>query len=236
MPPPRRLFACLLALLALVLSAATATPATEQLERTVAAHLLAYGRMPVAPSVSAESLDAQLTRQCTILGNDPRARTAVARAAWRDAFGYEPDAEDLRAESATAFLYHERMKNHSARLTENSPEFAAVISRAYRRVLARDAYAEEFAYWRRQGARSFVALVAGIEDWARRNQPGLMVTSGVPTAPVRSRFVTLVPLSPSVALEVRAVLQLPEEARVLANGAAGLATPGKMHLALVGSE
>jgi len=236
MPRPRRIPSLVYVVLALIGPAALAEPATEPRERVVVAHLLAYGRVPVSEDSSTDSLDAQLARHRANLAANQTARDEVAKAAWRDAFGRDADASELRTETTTALLYHERMKIHSARLENDSAEYTTVINRAYRQVVHRDSHAEELTYWRLRSAHSFVALVACIEDWARRNQPGLMVTSGEPTVPARSRFVEIVPLSPAVAAEVRASLRLPEEARVLACGAPGVSTPGKMHLALVGSR
>ena len=56
------------------------------------------------------------------------------------------------------------------------------------------AHPEEIEYWKNHDTLSFVLLVGCVEDWARRNQPGLMVTAGTPTLIVQShRFATRPP-------------------------------------------
>lgn len=222
-------------------TASLAAPPAEDRERALVAHALVFGRLPTAPVAiaAADSLAALVENRRAELQRDAAARAGAARAAWLDAFGREPSEAELRAESVLALTYAERMQRHLARLDADADENRETIRRAYALVVRREPYAEEFEYWRPHGALSFVALAACLEDWARRNQPGLMVTSGTPTVPARSRFVTLVSLSPEIAAEARALLPCiaPDStARVLAVGAENLQTPAGMHLLLVGSQ
>lgn len=233
---PRRFFARTFALGVLLALSLRATPSEEQLERTTAAHLIAFGRAPTAIAAPTSTLAEQVAQQRTELKSDASLRERTARAAWRDAWGEEPSRESLRQETATAHTYAERLQRHLARQADSPNETRAMIHRAYRLAVHREAYDEEFAYWQPHGPLTFVALVACLEDWARRNQPGLMVTAGAPTVPVRSKFVRLLPLSPAIAAEMRAALSLAETNRVIAFVAAELAAPGKMHLALVGVD
>jgi hypothetical protein len=234
----------LLALASSLAAPVFATDRSTDAECTALAHLLTFGRPAAATSltsVSANPLAMQLERHRAELRSNDDARARTARAAWLDAFGRAPSATELQAEAALSLTYSERLQRHLARLHAEPDECRAVIHRAYRLVVQRDAYAEEFDYWRPHGVRSFVVLVACIEDWARRNRPGLMVTAGNPTVPARSRFVTIMPLTPALATEARALLAFDvaaaaDASRVLAVGAERVATPGGMHLAIVGRD
>ena len=57
----------------------------------------------------------------------------------------------------------------------------------------------EIEYWKRQPALSYALLVGCIEDWARRNRPGLMATTGVASVSVNSAYLATIRLSPGVA-------------------------------------
>ncbi|MBX3738259.1 MAG: hypothetical protein KF715_16310 [Candidatus Didemnitutus sp.] len=233
----RPLFSLLAGLLTTVTWAASSTP--ELAERAAVAQLLVFGRLPApeSPSHSDATLVEQVELLRAQLPRDAAARTRAAHAAWLDAFGRSPTDAELRAESALPLTYTERLQRHVARLAAQPAEFRDVLQRAYQLVVHRDAYAEEVDYWHPHGALSFVALVACLEDWARRNQPGLMITAGTPTVPLRSRAVCLVPLSPAIAAEARPLVgSLDVHSRVLAVGARSLRTPGNMHLALVGRD
>lgn len=235
---------CFLFVVAFSFTAGTALSASspaQNRERSIVAHAIAFGRVPVAPT----EIDATVPLSATVenhraaLERDVAARAGVARAAWLDAFGCEPSESELRGESTLALTYAARMQRHLARLATEPAEYRETIRRAYARVVQRDAYPEELDYWRPHGALPFVALAACVEDWARRNQPGLMATTGTPTVPARSRFVTIVPLSPETAAEARTLLlhTAPNStARVFAVGAENLQTPAGMHLLLVGSQ
>lgn len=234
MPLPRSLL-----FLALVLQTAATTASADSdtnKERSLLAQLLVFGRAGETVEASPAPLAEQIAQRRAALANDPTKREQTARAAWRDAFGREPSAAEWSAELALPHTYTERMGQHLARLRAEPPENRATIQRAYRLVVHRDAYSEEFDYWRTHGVRSFVVLVACIEDWARRNQPGLMVTAGTPTIPASSRFVTIVPVPPALAVEVRATLVSETESRVLAVSGDHIVTAGDMHLALVGRD
>lgn len=238
MPLPRPFL--LLALALLPALTARATEDGTDVERSALAQLLACGRPGVNAPTSHGSLAAQLEQHRTALQNDSAARERTARAAWLDAFGRAPSTDELRAEAALPLTYTERLQRHLAHLRTTPDEYREVMQRAYRLVVHRDAYAEEFDYWRPHGVRTFVVLVACIEDWARRNRPGLMVTAGNPAVPAHSRFVHLARVTPALAAEARTVLGLPaptaETARVLSVGADGIATAGNMHVVLVGRD
>jgi hypothetical protein len=147
---------------------------------------------------------------------------------------------------SAVLTYTEWMQRHVQWLAGHPDEYTEVMHRAYRLLLRRDAYVEEIEYWRKQDTLTYVLLVGCVEDWARRNQPGLMVTNGTATVSVNSEFLTTVRLSPVVAAEARSAAGLgtteSEEAarssrqHLLAAGAGKVATGGGIHFAAAGAE
>jgi beta-glucanase (GH16 family) len=80
-----------------------------------------------------------------------------------------------------------------------------------------------------------------VYDWARRNQPGLMFTAGVPSAAVNNPYLATARLSPAVAAEARAAAALgsPSPAalglHIVAPGATSVASVGGVHFAAAGA-
>lgn len=244
LPMPLRSFPLLLVLALICGAAAPGSRADEAAERLAAAHLLAFGRLPAAPAAASApaSVAQALETHRAELQADAPLRTAAARRAWFDAYGLAPTTDEAIAAAGPAPTYFELLAAHRAALAREPAAAEAVLHRAYRVVVAREAYPEEIAYWRRHEPLPFVLLVGCIEDWARRNRPGLMSTTGAPTiAPHGPRLVT-VRISPAIAAEVRALLALPAPPapdavpRLLAVGGAGIATAGGMHLLVVGRD
>jgi hypothetical protein len=138
------------------------------------------------------------------------------------------------------------VQRHIQRLGGNPVEYEQVMHRAYRLHLERDAYAVELDYWRARPALSFVLLAGCVENWARRNQPGLMATAGVPSVSVNSHYLAAVRLSSAVAAEARAAAGLPPPGdaalaaalgrHVVAPGAATIASVGGIHFAAAGGS
>jgi hypothetical protein len=136
------------------------------------------------------------------------------------------------------------MKHHLASLAANPAQYIEVIDRAYQLVIRRAGYPEEHAYWKGHGTLPYVLLVGAIENWALRNQPGLMVTTGTPSIAVNSRFLRTQRLPLPVANEIRTLIGLPvwtDVARlnnpgnnVVAVGAGGIASVGGVHFMLTG--
>lgn len=234
-------------LLALVLICGALAPgvrADEVEERFAAAHLLASGALP-GPTTSlsrAATLAEQLEAHRAALQADAPARASVVQRAWRDAYGRPPAATELDIPApAGAWTYCALLAHHVATLRTDAAARTAVVHRAYRAVVSRDAYPEELAYWQRYDALPFVLLVGCVEDWAVRNQPGLMSTTGVPTISPNSVHLATLRVSPAVAAEVRAALGLapsnpPFVPRLLAVGGAQIGTRAGMHLLVVGRE
>lgn len=235
----------LLAALAFVSTAAFGQSA-DQKERIEASFVLALGRAPSAAETQAwsrqpaASLAELIQRHERQLGSDAGARQAVAKKAFQDAFGRAPTAAELGTAVADAVTYTELLERHVQRLAGDPAEYAKVLERAYQLVIRREVYPEELDYWKKHDTLPFTLLVGAVEDWARRNQPGLMVTAGKPTISVNSEFLATVRLSPGIAAEARraAGLAAPEnpEARrhVIAPGASTVTSSGGIHLVVAG--
>lgn len=220
-------------------------------QRTAAAYLLALGRAPAPGELAADrgERDAPIAQQVETLRNmlrtDAAAQRAVAAKAWRDAFGPQrPDAHGLGGPSVSGVTYSELMRRHLEQLAAQPTEYERVIHRAYQMVVRREAYDLELVYWKKYDTLSYALLVGCIEDWARRNQPGLMVTAGTPTVSINSEFLTTARLSPAVAQEAREAVGLVAEEdaasalasgrNLVAPGGAGLVTGGRMVFAAAG--
>ena len=184
---------------------------SDREERIGAAFILALGRAPTAAETGLWGKDGKLSVAELVARLNPQeadARRAPAVKAYADAFGRPPADDAGAAMAAGQGNYTECMKQHIRWLAERPGDYALVIGRAYQTVMQRPAYAEEITYWQAQPPLSFVLLNACIENWARRNAPGLMATTGVATASVNSRWLNAVRLSPAVAIEARAAVGL----------------------------
>jgi hypothetical protein len=225
---------------------AHAQPAYEG--RIAASFVLARGRTPAAAEIAAWSTPATtvfsdlLARHRKQLDEDEAERRIVAAKASLDAFGVER-GPSLADGPAAAGTYLEMMRQHLRWLSAHADEYTSVVQRAYRRVLRRDAFAPELEYWARRPALSFALLAACIDDWARRNQPGLTVTSGPAAVNVNSGYLAAVRLSPAEAAEVRAAAgfaRLRSSAaalrrHVIAPSAEEVASVGGIHFAAAGA-
>jgi hypothetical protein len=217
-----------------------------QNERVAASFVLARGRVPAPAEVDAWAASATsafselLARHEQQLGADQSERQAVARKAGVDAFGVGPDRIPGGAPAA-AGTYLQLMRRHLEWLGSHPDGYAEVVQRAYRRVLRREAYAPELEYWARQPVLPFALLAACIDDWARRNQPGLTVTSGPAAVNVNSPYLVTVRLSPAIAAEVRAAagFERPRNPalgyHVVAPGAGRVASVGSIHFVAAGA-
>ncbi|MFP4283359.1 MAG: hypothetical protein ACLFU2_12110 [Opitutales bacterium] len=219
-------------------------------EREAAAALLALGE----PADAKESGDAgggsvadRMTHYRSALRDDRSLQEATRDRAHRDAFGLTLEAgpQGWSLPRDTGPLYVDYIEAALDWLKGHPEVYREVIERAYAEVVHRAPYAEELAYWRERGPLSFVLLAGGIEDWARRNQPGLMVTTGVATVSIRSEFLTTQRLSPEVAAETRGAVGMEPEAvdggvrtirhHVIAPGAERIASRGGIHFIAVGA-
>ena len=242
------------AVISVILAGAVAAPAVSvcaqppQNDRVAAAFVLARGRVPTAAEIEAWSAAATspfselLARHRQQLSEDETVRRAATAKAGVDAFGTE-GAQEPAGSQAASVTYVEQMRQHLRWLSDRPDEYARVVQRAYRAVLRRDAYPPELAYWSKRPALSFALLTACIDDWARRNQPGLTVTSGPAAVNVNSAYLATVRLSPADAAELRAAAGFARPRgsaaalgrHVVAPGAEEVASVGGIHLAAAGA-
>ncbi len=234
------LFASLALVAAPLLGAGKPTPNT-----VAAAYVLALGRAAsvaemTAGSPAEASIAGQMAQLATRVKTNAALQREVVLKSFEDAFGRVPTDAEIAATDASR-SYTELMKLHVAFLAAHADEYEATMRRAYPLVIHREIYPEEIAYWKKQGVLPFVLLVGCVEDWARRNQPGLMVTTGTPTVSVNSEYLVTVRLSPSEAAEARVAAGLPGEAapdnakhHLIAVGAERLTTGGGIYFVAAG--
>jgi hypothetical protein len=239
-----------LLVVACVSATAVAYAQSAQIEERIAASfVLALGRTPTAAEAEQWAKDGPhsvadlFSRHREALRHDAADGREVAVKAAQDAFGRAPSEDELRRLS-DGEVYAEIVQRHIQRLAGNPAEYERVVHCAYRLHLQRDAYAVELDYWKARATMSFVLLAACVENWARRNQPGLMATAGVPSASVNSPYLAAVRLSPAVAAEARAAAGLPPPGgaaladalgrHVVAPGAGTIASVGGIHFAAAG--
>lgn len=222
-------------------------------ERIAASYLLALGRLPSAAEIEPwrneekiliRDLVARLQQQ---LQKNPDLQQATRVKAFEDAFGRAPRAGEIDvAGGADTRTYTEWMNRHIQQLAAHADDYREVLDRAYRLVVRRGVYEEEVAYWKARETLSYALLVGCIEDWARRNQPGLMVTAGTATVSINSNYLTTVRLPPAIAEEARAVVGLPtadtdyfrygSSRTVIAAGAGDVVSGGRIHFVAAGAD
>lgn len=232
----------LLLVAALALTAAhAAPPSPAQAERVAASFMLALGRAPIAAEAAQWTAEAPvadlIARHRQHLAADAAAKRAVVAKAFADSFGRTATDSEIAADSTVNATYTELMQHHVQWLAANPDAYAKILNRAYQLVIRRDVYPEEIEYWKKKDTQSFTVLVGCIDNWGRRNQPGLMVTAGPAAVSVNCSFLTTVRLSPAVAAEARAAAGLPAVTdatagtNLLAAGAEKIITDGRMHFA-----
>lgn len=240
-------------LLALAPAVAGAQVSQPQQERIAASFILARGRAPTGAELEqwAEQQPASiadlLARHRAELQADAAAQRQVAARAALDAFGRAATGAELAPDAAAGYM--ELMNRHLGSLRAQPAEYEQVLRRAYRLVVRREAYPEEIDYWRERGTLPFALVAACLEDWMRRNQPGLMVTTGTPTVSASSRYLVTAPLAPAIANEARAAAGLPGVSRgpqeenpgangrnLVAAGAEAIVTGGHRYFAAAGAD
>ena len=220
----------------------------EQMERIAASYVLVFGRAPTPAEWTAGeaagpvSIATLMAAHRERLARDAAVMRATTVRAFQDTFGREPRAKDLAAVPAHGITYTALIQQHLADLAAHPAEYKRVIQRAYEFLLRRGPYPAEVEYWARQSPLPYALLLAALEDWARRNQPGLMVTSGEATVSVNSEFLTAVRLSPEVAAEARSAIGMaapagtPPNRHFVGAGGAGIASRGGIHFTAAGAD
>lgn len=235
-------FALLFLVAALAFPSVTAlAQSAEQEERIAASFVLALGRTPTAGEIERWAKQEPLpladliARHRRQLQTDSATERAVIIKAGQHAFGRAPSEDHTKSLSGGG-TYADLMQRHLRWLAEHPADYEQLVHRAYRLLLQRDAYSLEIDYWKRQPALSFALLVGCIEDWARRNRPGLTATTGVATVSVNSAYLATVRLSPAVAAEARVAAGLVPAGDAALASAAGrnLVAPGADQVASVG--
>ncbi|MBK9989931.1 MAG: hypothetical protein IPP19_04115 [Verrucomicrobia bacterium] len=189
----------------------------EQSQRISVSSMLALGRAPTPSELSdsaAKSVSELIEHHRQQIQSDATTKRAVIIKACQDAFGHEPSEEEIRSWSTDVRTYSELMTQHVKWLAAHPSEYEQVMNRAYQLLIHRDVYSLEIEYWKNHDTLPYALLAACIESWARRNQPGLMVTSGTPTISMNSDYLTTVRLSPAVAAETRTAAKLAPAADV----------------------
>lgn len=243
-----RAFSALL-LVWLVSSASVSAQAPTQQEIISASCLIAFGRPAELgelndPLLANKTLAQLVAGHREDLKNDPEIQRLVARQAFLHARGIAAPGKPDFVSSAPGLTYADHIKQQIAWLAEHPEAYREVINRAYQLVIRRDAYPEEYAYWKPYGTLPYVVLVGAIENWAFRNQPGLMVTTGTPSIAINSRFLQTQRVPLSLANEARELLGLPvwtDVARqhspgrnIVAVGAKDIESVGGVHFLLAG--
>lgn len=236
------------AALAIVITEASLHAAcAAEADRGTAAGLVAYGRCPTIEERStwdsrdASTLTAMLDAARRKLRDDATERRATFARAYRDVFGTVASVAEV--EAALARLYSEHTSVLLAALADRPDEYRRVIERAYRMALGRAPFAEEYGYWAEFRPLPYGLLVGCVENWARRNAPGLMATTGVPTIGADAAQPAVFRLAPALAAEVRLALGQPltpldlaAGRTVIAPGGESIVSVGGVHLLVVGEE
>ncbi len=236
---PSLVLVSLVALLGWPPIAALAQPDVRT-QRIAASFVLALGRVPTAAELERWAKDAPqpladlVARHRKDLKADPTAVRAVILQACRDAFGRAPGEDDFKQVS-DGLTYVELMDRHLRRLEADPSDYEQVLHRAYRLLLDRDAYPVEITYWKRQSVLSFALVVGCVDDWARRNRPGLTATTGVPSISVNSAYLATVRLAPAVAAEAReAAGMVTGDLRLASVAGQNIVAPGASRIVSVG--
>jgi len=242
----KHLFALFLAIVSLGLPAFAA--GSDDADRTAAAYMLALGRLPAMDDAAHLSTPAKGSIEDTqaalrkALQADQRLYREVIQASYRDAFGRQATGDEIKRLTGDPKTYTDLMRQHLQTLADNAAAYEDVMHRAYQLVIDRDVYPEEIAYWKKQGTVPFALLAGAVEDWARRNQPGLMVTAGTAAISVNSVYLTTLQLSPAIAAEARRAAGLEnsgkpraEKHNIIAVGAEPLMSEGGIHFVAVGA-
>lgn len=247
-PMKLRPFAVLL-LLPLVGTLTLSAQAPTQQEIISASCLIAFGRPALIgelkePLLANKTLTELVAAHREDLKHDPELQRLVARQAHLHARGIAAPGKPDFVSSAPGLTYADHMKQQIDWLGQHPDAYREVINRAYQLVIRRDAYAEEYAYWKPYGTLPYVILVGAIENWALRNQPGLMVTTGTPSIAINSRFLQTQRLPLALANEARELLGLPVWTNVarqdlpghniVAVGAKDILSVGGVHFLLAG--
>jgi hypothetical protein len=213
---------------------ATALPAANASPQIKAAHVVGFGTTEAVVTIEPRATFEQaITSVRAQLAETPTEQAEVTQRAFQFVYGTPSEAD---VPPAAGELFTEQVSAHLEALAKNKDTYQKVLQRAYRHVVSRDIYEEEIAYWSDYAPLPYALLVGCVEDWARRNQPGLMSTAGTPTVSVNSELLETLRLSPELAREVAAAMGLPETTTVLAAGGDSLKSSGDIRFLVIGER
>ena len=205
---------------------------TASEEATRAAIALGLGRPATAAEMKhPKPFASTITELTKDLAASPDQHRAVAARALSFVYGHAVESPQVEP-----LLFADIVAKHLVDLSRNQPAYQQVLQRAYQQVIGRDAYVEEIEYWSKHPTLPYALLVGCIEDWARRNQPGLMNTSGTPTISINCELLNTVRVSPQLAPEIDKLLGLPTNTAVLAPGGTGIKSSGDIRFVVIGAQ
>lgn len=232
--PALLIFSLVVAMLGATVSPATPLDSAAH-DRTLAAYALGMGRLPNTQEASnPKSLGDQLGQIRDHLQADSTARKTMRTRAEKYAFGPARDKASSTNESNQIFA--EVVKEHVQALSQNESAYHAVLTRAYQHVVGRDVYQEEIEYWAGHPTLPYALLVGCIEDWARRNQPGLMNTAGTPAVSINCELLETARLSPEIAKEASEEIALQNDSTVIAPGGGNLKSVGEIRFLVINAR
>ena len=203
--------------------------AADHEEATRAAFAVGLGRAATTAEMHhAGPFGSTLEQLRKRLSTAPEQQREVATRAVNFVFGSSNESTAVEAR-----LFADAVGEHLANLSQNPSTYQQVLQRAYQHVIGRDVYAEELEYWSKHPTLPYALLVGCIEDWARRNQPGLMNTAGTPTISINCELLATTRTSPELGAEIAKRLRLPEDTPVLNPGGTGIKSSGDIRFVVI---
>ncbi|GAB5558813.1 MAG: hypothetical protein SynsKO_04600 [Synoicihabitans sp.] len=222
----------ILAALSAVFASATMVETIET-DRARAAYALGLGLLPTdAETKGSQTVADHISDIRKSIQSDAMVQAAVHARAYHYTFGVEV-GDPSRVDGGNG-IFAESVAAHLKTMGEKPSVYRTVLQRAYQHVVGRDVYEEEIAYWSEHPTLPYALLVGCIEDWARRNQPGLMNTSGTPTISINCELLVTARLSPEVAAEAAAWVAEGPGAVIIAPGGETLKSVGDIRFVVAG--
>lgn len=206
-------------------------------ERIQSAYMLAFGRKATSgeenywTSQPDKTLSAYLDNHRSFAYNqDEATRKAIITKSYLDILGRNPTTQEIQYWLPQRKLYYELTQNHIQYLVTNPSEYEKVIQRSYTAVLKRNADAGEITYWKSIGTLSYAVLLSCHYEWKKRNGAAAKKTSGQNNVSEDGNYLQTVPVSSSIANEIKAAaggnVVAPGGGNVIAPGGGNVVSPG----------